>query len=75
MRPDKTNLAYNLNFFETPLEEFIDKRHELVKTIRINRLGIYRRNLCQVLQRSGKKRKELGSIDRTADIIIYEESI
>ena len=31
MRPDKTNLAYNLNFFETPLEEFIDKRHELVK--------------------------------------------
>ena len=31
MRPDKTKQVCNLSFFETPLEEFIDKKHELVK--------------------------------------------
>jgi len=31
MRPDKTKQFCNLSFFETPLEEFIDKEHELVK--------------------------------------------
>ena len=57
MRLDFTSKCYNLIFIETPLEDFIDKKHELVRlSERIDRDRL--ENICKILCRDRSQRSK-----------------
>ena len=59
MRPDKTQPMYNLSFFETPLSDFIDKRHELVRLSEAIDWDFLEEVFAKYYQEVGRKGKNL----------------
>lgn len=59
MRPDKTKQICNLSFFETPLEEFIDRKHELVKLSQAIDWDFLEESFAKYYKDTGRKGKNL----------------
>ena len=59
MRPDKTSQAYNLSFLETPIEDFIDHDHELVKLAKTIDWDFLEETFAKYYQETGRKGKNL----------------
>lgn len=59
MRPDKTRQICNLSFFETPLADFIDKKHELVKLAEAIDWEYLEEHFSKYYKETGRKGKNL----------------
>lgn len=59
MKPDPTKQGYNLSFLDTPLEEFIDKQHPLVKLANKIDWDFLEETFCKYYKDTGRKGKNL----------------